>query len=73
MKAKKLLAVLLSLAMIATMFPVVVFGAGGTDDLLPSYRYDFNVQSSPTMAGWTSVSIDAQKNPTEAGSTMYSA
>ena len=71
MKAKKLLAVLLSLAMIATMFPVVVFGQGN-DELLPSYRYDFNVQSSPSMAGWTSVSINAQKNPSESSSTMYS-
>ena len=70
MKAKKLLAVLLCLAMIATMFPVVVFGQGD-GELLPSYRYDFNVQSSPTMAGWNSVSINAQKNPSESSSTMY--
>ena len=73
MKAKKLLAVLLSLAMIATMFPVVVFGADEPSDLLPTYRYDFGLASSPVMAGWTPVTINAQKNPSEASSTMYSA
>ena len=40
MKAKKLLAVLLSLAMIMTMFPVVVFGADEPSDLLPTYQFD---------------------------------
>ena len=73
MKAKKLLAVLLSLAMIMTMFPVVVFGADEPSDLLPTYQFDFGMTSTPVMAGWTPVTINAQKNPSEASSTMYSA
>ena len=73
MKAKKLLAVLLSLAMIMTMFPVVVFGADEPSDLLPTYQLTLVMTSTPVMAGWTPVTINAQKNPSEASSTMYSA